>query len=315
MNQEHDRELTEDALGMSEGYFRVLLQHVLDIVAILDADGTVRYVSPAIETMLGYAPEEVIGTGVFDYVHPDDVERALEGLAETLVTQGALPPLEFRARSADGECRHVEVVRNNRLDDPSVGGVVINIRDISERKADEEELSALRWKYEELVGSVEAIIWKGEAQTLRFTFVSEQAETILGYPVQSWLEQPSFWSDHIHPDDREWAVTFCRRAIEKKEAHDFEYRMISADGGVVWLRDIVRVGVEDGVPTQLFGVMVDITARREAEKKVEQLSRRNRLILDSVGEGIYGLDREGKTTFVNPAAEVLIGYDAKELLG
>jgi diguanylate cyclase (GGDEF)-like protein/PAS domain S-box-containing protein len=315
VSQEHDRKVTEDALGRGERSFRALLQHVLDIVAILDADGILRYISPTVETMLGYAPEEVIGTSVFDYVHPDDEERVIKALAETLVTPGALPPLEFRARRADSGWRHVEVVRNNRLDDPGVGGVVINIRDISERKAGEEELGALRREYEELVGSVEAIIWKGEAQTLRFTFVSEQAEAILGYPAQSWLEDPSFWPDHIHPEDREWAVAFCRKAVAKMEDHDFEYRMISADGGVVWLRDIVRVGVEDGVPTQLFGVMVDITARREAEKKVEQLSRRNRLILDSVGEGIYGLDREGKTTFVNPAAEVLIGYDAKELLG
>ena len=115
MNSEHDRKATDDGLEMSEKFFHAVLQHVLDVVAILNADGTLSYVSPAVETMLGYAPEEVIGTGVFDYVHPDDVERAREALAETLLTPGALPPLEFRARRADGKLRHVEVVRNNRL--------------------------------------------------------------------------------------------------------------------------------------------------------------------------------------------------------
>jgi PAS domain S-box-containing protein len=115
MSSDYYRKVTQDGLEMSEGTFRTVLQHVLDvIVAILDADGTLRYVSPAVETMLGYAPGEVIGTGVFDYVHPEDAERAREALAETLVTPGVLPPLEFRACRADGEWRHVEVVRNNR---------------------------------------------------------------------------------------------------------------------------------------------------------------------------------------------------------
>ncbi len=315
MSPEHDRKVAEDALGKDEASFRSLLQHVLDIVAVLDADGTLRYVSPAVEAMLGYSPEEVIGTGVFDYVHPDDLERAVGALTEALVAPGLLPPMEFRARRADGTWRHVEVVRNNRLDDPDVRGVVINVRDVTERKAGEEALNALRREYEELISSVEAIIWKGEAQTLRFTFVSHQAEAILGYPARRWTEEPSFWPDHIHPEDREWAVSFCRKAVVKKEDHDFEYRMISADGSVVWLRDIVRVGVEDGVPTQLFGVMVDITERKEAEKTVEQLGHQNQLILDSAGEGIYGLDRGGRTTFVNPAAAALTGYEAEELIG
>jgi diguanylate cyclase (GGDEF)-like protein/PAS domain S-box-containing protein len=315
VSSRHNRKVAEDAPGKGETSFRTLLQHVLDVVAVLDAEGTLRYVSPAVEAMLGYAPEEVVGTGVFDYVHPDDVGRAVGALAETLVTPGALPPIEFRARRADGAWRYVEVVRNNRLDDPDVGGVVINVRDVTERKAGEEELDALRREYEELVASVEAIIWKGEAQTLRFTFVSDQAEAILGYPTRRWTEEPSFWADRIHPEDREWAVSFCRRAVDENRDHDFEYRMISADGSVVWLRDIVRVGVEDGVPTQLFGVMVDITKRKQAEQTVEQLAHRNELILDSAGEGIYGLDREGVATFVNPAAASLTGYAVEELIG
>ena len=297
------------------GWLGQVVSNSSDVIGVLEEDGTVRHVSPSVRAVLGYRPEEVVGTSVFDYVHPNDVQGALGALAETLATPGVLPPVEFRARRSDGAWRHVEVVRNNCLGDPSVAGVVINVRDVTERIRMEEELRALQREYEELLGSVEAIIWKGEAQTLRFTFVSEQAEAILGYPAQRWTEEPSFWSDHIHPEDRDWAVPFCREAVEEKRDHEFEYRMVSADGDVVWLRDIVRVGVEDGVPTQLFGVMVDITERKEAEEAIERLAHRNELILDSAGEGIYGLDREGRTTFVNPVATALTGYDAEELLG
>jgi diguanylate cyclase (GGDEF)-like protein/PAS domain S-box-containing protein len=299
----------------SAGWLGQVVANSSDVIGVLEKDGTVRHVSPSVMQVLGYRTEDLVGSGIFDYVHPDDVQRASGALAETLAKPGVLPPVEFRVRGADGAWRHVEVVRNNCLDAPNIAGVVINVRDITERVRVEEELRALQRAYEELLGSVEAIIWKGEAQTLRFTFVSDQAEVILGYPAQRWTEEPSFWPDHIHPDDREWAVSFCRKAVDEKKDHDFEYRMISADGEVVWLRDIVRVGVEDGVPTQLFGVMVDITARKQADEAIKRLAHRNELILDSAGEGIYGLDREGNTTFVNPVAAALTGYEPGELVG
>lgn len=94
MSPKENRKGDDEALGKGGGSFGSLLRHVLDVVAVLDADGTVRYVSPAVEAMLGYTPEEVTGTRVFHYVHPEDLERALEALAETLVTpqQGPCRP-------------------------------------------------------------------------------------------------------------------------------------------------------------------------------------------------------------------------------
>ncbi len=305
----------EDAPRKSKEPFPFLVQKASDVMGVLEADGTLRYVSPAVENMIGYKPEELIGTKVLEYVHPDDFERVSDALTETLETSGILPSMAFRARCADGSWRHVEVARNNLLNDPNVGGVVIDVRDITEHVRVEEELRALKRDYEELLGSVEAIIWRGDARTLAFTFVSDQAEAILGYPAKRWTEEPSFWPDHIHPEDREWALSFCKAATAEKRSHSFEYRMIAADGSVVWLRDIVHVGVENSVPTQLFGVMVDITERKEAEEAVVRLGRRNELILNSAGEGIYGLDQGGRTTFVNPAAATMTGFEVDELIG
>ena len=292
------------------------MENSTEVVKIVALDGTLRFANPAWSRVLGYDPEETVGTNVLDLVHPDDLPRVLEESERALSEEGvARTKAEYRFRHKDGSWRWVESIGTYLLDDPSVRGVVVTVRDITERKRAEHELGALRREYEELVGAVEAIIWKGEAQTLRFTFVSDQAEAILGYPAQRWVQEPTFWQEHIHPEDRSWAVAFCRKAVAKKEGHAFEYRMISADGGVVWLRDIVRVAVEDGVPTQLFGVMVDITERKRAEEEIERLARRNELILDSAGEGIYGVDRGGRSTFVNPAAARMLGWDAKELLG
>jgi len=253
--------------GEDDRWLHSVVRNSSEIVSIVAPDGIVRYANPAWERVLGYDPRKVVGMNVLDYVHPEDLPHILEETEKALSEEGvARNKAEYRFRHKDGSWRWLESMGVYLLDDPAVGGVMVTSRDVTERKEGEEALHALRREHEELVGSIEAIIWKGEAQTLRFTFVSDHAEAILGYPARRWTEEPSFWSDHIHPEDRDWAVSFCRKAVVEKKDHDFEYRMISANGDVVWLRDIVRVGVEDGVPTQLFGVMVDVTGRKEAEE-------------------------------------------------
>lgn len=119
--------------------------------------------------------------------------------------------------------------------------------------------------YLELLDSIRGVVWRCDAKTFQFSFVSKEAERILGYPVEQWLSQPSFWADHLHPDDRDWAVEFCARATRERRSHELEYRMVAADGRIVWLRDVVRVMPEDGEPRELTGVMIDVTERRNSE--------------------------------------------------
>src|SRR6516164_7351370 len=137
----------------------------------------------------------------------------------------------------------------------------------SQRRA---EAVAAQERFRSLVDSIEGIVWEADARTFAYSFVSEQAERILGYPKQRWLTEPTFWKDHLHPEDRDWAVQFCLEGIAQKRSHDFEYRMIAAEGRVVWLRDIVTVVVEDGRASRLRGVMVDITRRKQAEEALRR---------------------------------------------
>jgi len=128
------------------------------------------------------------------------------------------------------------------------------------------EAVAAQQRFADLVNSVEGIVWEADARTFAFSFVSEQAERTLGYPVEQWLLKPAFWKDHLHPEDRDWAVRFCQEATAEKRSHDFQYRMIGSDGRVVWLRDVVTVAVEDDRPTRLRGVMIDVTRRKRDEE-------------------------------------------------
>ncbi|RXK62613.1 PAS domain S-box protein [Lacibacter luteus] len=130
-------------------------------------------------------------------------------------------------------------------------------------------------RYHSLINTIDGIVWEADAQTLAFTFVSKQAERILGYPVQRWLSESSFWPDHIHEDDRAWAVNYCAQETAKGLPHQFEYRMLAADGRILWMRDIVAVAVENNKPVRLSGILVDITQQKKMETALhnKQLSQ------------------------------------------
>src|SRR5215208_6836738 len=136
-----ERKNVERVIIESEQRFRSLVQNSSDIITILDTDGTVHYVSPAVERVTGYKPEEQVGTNAFGSVHPDDREQALNTFAEVLKRPGLHPPLEFRVPHKDGSWRYLEHVVNNLLDDPAVRGVVVNSWDVTARKALVEQLS------------------------------------------------------------------------------------------------------------------------------------------------------------------------------
>lgn len=125
------------ATGLEEAGFRALVAATPDILAVLDADGRVRFVNHASSRMLGRAPREMIGRPVQEFVHPEDCDRAIDSLVED---PGSAPrPSVYRLPAANGQVRHVEVASVNRLADRRLNGVCVIARDVSERWRDESE--------------------------------------------------------------------------------------------------------------------------------------------------------------------------------
>ena len=135
-----DIELRNLALRRSERYFRSLIENASDIITILNGDGTVRYESPSLTRVLGYRPEELLRTSIFERVHPDDAARARDRFTHALQSKGVAGSIECRMRHRDGSWRVLEAIVSNLLHDPVVQGLVINARDITERKQAEAEL-------------------------------------------------------------------------------------------------------------------------------------------------------------------------------
>jgi PAS domain S-box-containing protein len=177
------------------------------------------------------------------------------------------------------------------------------------------ELRRTREQYEHLVASIDGIVWEADAETFRFTFVSDKAERLLGYPSSQWIEDESFWRAHIHPEDRDWCLDYCMRATGERQNHEFEYRMIASDGRVVWLRDLVTVVEPESGPALLRGIMIDITDRRARDEELLITQERFRNFVENLNDVVYALDHEGKFVYVSPAIEQVSLYAPDEILG
>jgi PAS domain S-box-containing protein len=178
------------------------------------------------------------------------------------------------------------------------------------------ELAGAEERYRTLVEQIPAVIYVNEDDEVTSArYVSPYYETMLGYSAEERVADPGLWKRILHPDDRERVMEESARSDETGEFRT-EYRMIAKDGHVVWVRDEgVLLRNDTGGRPFWQGVLTDVTERRKAEEALRRLALQNRLILDSAGEGIFGIDMAGCITFVNPAATEMFGWSAEELVG
>jgi diguanylate cyclase (GGDEF)-like protein/PAS domain S-box-containing protein len=141
----------EQALNECQNRFRVLIEHISDMITILDANGIVKYQSPSVERILGYKPEELIGNNFLEYIHPEDVPRFSVVFGREPGQSGKVTGIELRCRHQNGLWRFLEATLNLLLHDPTIKGIVVNLRDITDRKLDEETIRHLAY-YDALTG-------------------------------------------------------------------------------------------------------------------------------------------------------------------
>jgi diguanylate cyclase (GGDEF)-like protein/PAS domain S-box-containing protein len=176
----------------------------------------------------------------------------------------------------------------------------------------------LRRRYSDLMGGIDAIVWQQLTQHPSTLYVNEEAQHLLGYPSEAWRE-PRMWSRTVHPDDRMDARRIYRDALRRGISTVLEYRMIAADGRVVWVQDHVRVETDDmGRTTGVRGVMLDISATRMAQEKANQFVN----LVDGIKLALFVFRLEDlndddtlKVLVINPEAGRLIDIDPEHAVG
>ena len=238
---------------------------------LVEASGEIVLINDYALKALGYERDELIGRSVDDLVPPGIRERHVELRREYLESPEIRPigvGRKVNALTKSG----VEVPVEASLGPVHVDGktyVAVQLSNIS-------AIESARRSLTELVNSIDGIIFSGDARTFHFDFVSARAEEILGYPADEWVKHPTFWPEHILEDDRQDAVSFHYGETQSRRDHRFEYRMLAADGRIVWIRELVRVVSDAGQPARMYGVMLDITKLKESEALQTKLEEKLR---------------------------------------
>jgi PAS domain S-box-containing protein len=258
------RKRAEEELRRSEERFRLLVQHASDMIAVVRRDGSIGYVSPACERILGYRSEEMAGSSVLEHVHPDDRQRMTERFARILERPGAGRPVEFRALRAGGGVRYLEALVNNLLDRPGVEGIVINVRDVTGRRQVEERLRRSEERFRRVVeGAVDTLIVHDIEG--RIVECNGEACRSLGYTREELLQ--------LHVSDVEAGymppkIKEIWRSLPPGEPQTFPGVHRRKDGTTFPVE--ARVGVyEAGEEPLIMAIARDVTERRRAEEAIK----------------------------------------------
>jgi diguanylate cyclase (GGDEF)-like protein/PAS domain S-box-containing protein len=253
---------------------------------------------------------EITRLSWLEVVHPDDLSRLLASVEDALA--GRRPFLiDHRICLPDGSIRYVheraEVVRDERGHPLRLVGTM---QDITERKQAEDALRRSERRFRQLVESTDVIPWAAQPDTFGFTYVGPQAVKVLGYPLHEWYED-GFWADHMYPDDRDWVLRKSKSALRQGRDTELEFRMLTADGRTVWLRNIFSVVPAEAGQSSLQGFLFDITDEKHAEEQLRLAGE----VFESSGEAIVITDSDMRIVSVNPAFTTVTGYTSEDAVG
>lgn len=308
-----DKEEAQTALAKRERRFRAMAENATDIVVLTDAQGLITYAGPSITAIAGYQPEELIGHSMLEFVDPAGSASLSRKYAEILRTPGRTDRTERSYRHKNGELRVFESVSHNLLHDPDIAGIVVNLRDITERKTAEAGLRLATLLIEQ---SASVLFRWAVKPGWPVVYVSQNVQQ-WGYPAADFLAGRPQYISLIHPDDRQRIIDEVQAHLADGASHFAQvYRVLKPSGAVIWVDDRTTVERDAaGHPLFLQGVVTDVSDRMVAEQAMRDNEQTLRAITDAAMDAVILMDPDGKIAFWNPAAERQLGYSREEALG
>jgi len=294
-----ERRQADEDLRASEERFRALVENSADAIVLVDAEGVVLYQSHSAERIVGYTADERRGHNALELVHPDDRAGVARKLLDCRKRPGEIVSAEFRGRRKDGEWLYLEGTAANRLEEPAVRAIVINYRDVTERKRAEAAVRISEERFRLVSQATNDAIWDLDLAT-GLVWWNEGTHTLFRYAPREVGTDPSWWAERVHPEDRERVLASSQAALDEGAAlWSAEFRFQRADGSYAQVVDRAHILRDaEGRAVRMIGSMMDLSERRSLEEQLAQAHK-----MEAVGRLAGGIAHD-----FNNLLSAILGY-------
>ncbi len=265
---------SKDNLFRSERKFRSLIEHSFDAIVVYDRKGVITYAAPSVESVIGYSPDELVGTSGCSYTFSEDEAVALSALEDALAHPEVRVSSEMRLAHKDGRIIWVETVLTNLLHDEDVGGIVSNFRDVTGQLQGKQAVAEYSKRLELATQSANIGIWDWHIPENRLMW-DTRASNILGlnsaysaFYKESTPEVIETWLAIIHPDDKDRVRSKMEEALQNAESFAIEYRVVRPDNQEErYIKIYAKIIRKDG-PIRMTGAIRDTTGIKATEQQL-----------------------------------------------
>ncbi len=307
----------QNALRRSKERFQAVSEQALDVIGVVGADGTFRYLSASFEAVTGLSREAMVGANAFERVHPDDLAEGQAALQEAVRDPDATVEVDLRYRHEDGSWRRLSVRAGQLWTPHDATEVLLNVRDNTEQHRYEELLEERRRRLELALAGGDLGMWDWDMNTDAVRY-NERWASMLGYTLDEVEPHLDFFREHVHPYDRNRVFTAVERhAAGEVPRMDLEIRMRAKDGSWRWVLDRGQIVAwnEDGTPRRAVGTHMDITERKAAEAELRRSKTYAERLIGAMQDGFSVVDADGVQVQVNDAFCRMTGFSEDELIG
>jgi PAS domain S-box-containing protein len=297
----------------SEDFFKGVIENTSDIIVIVNEIGTFKYVSPSVENILGYRPDEMIGKKIFQYIHTADIRRAIVDYGRAILSDQVIVPNSFRILHKDGSTRVLEGVGKNQFKNPAIAGFIMNVHDITKRKKVEESLQESEKKYRSFFENSIIGIYRTTAQG-DILSANPALLKMLGY--SSWEELKTRNLEKVGHEAGYERSNF-KRSIEKNgKVVGLESAWTRKDGSSLFiLENAIAKKDNDNNILYYDGTVEDITERKQAEESLLNTNARHSAMIENIGDVIAIMGADGITKYQSPNIEKWFGWTPEDLVG
>ena len=302
----------ENKLRREEQRFQAFIEHSLDIIVMMNPEGIVTYLNPAIERALGYKVEERIGANTLEVIHPDDLEYLADKVAILFTdTNASVVQFEVRLRHKDGSWRTFEAVGSNLTHNNVVESVIVNYRDITERKQADEALRESEIKYRTLIETTDTgyviidqdgLVRDANSEYVRLTGHHDLSE-IAGRSVIEWTAESG-------KEKNAEAVKAC---FDKGYIRNLEIDYVDAKGNITPI-EINATCMKIEGKTHTITICRDITERKRAEEDLKENEKQYRLLTEKMSDIVWIADLNLQTNYISPSIKNVLGFSQEERL-